>query len=162
MVKKTEKKGARWLRAASHWGNVGYIWLAALGLAVAMPAKAQLGSNSCSLASSVTWTNEAGSQTFQYTVNLSATVPPYVSAASGAVYPLSSTITGNVQLTDASGGMVGDGVVFFGQGGTAVQVSVLTIDTKARPAEFAERFGEAQWAACSSWGILISTLRKCQ
>ena len=45
---------------------------------------------------------------------------------------------------------------------SAVQVSVLTIDTKARPAEFVERFGETQWAACSSWGILISTLRKCQ
>ena len=43
-----------------------------------------------------------------------------------------------------------------------VQVSVLTIDTKARPAEFVERFGETQWAACSSWGTLISTLRKCQ
>ena len=43
-----------------------------------------------------------------------------------------------------------------------VQVSVLTIDTKARPAEFVERFGETQWAACSSWGILIRTLRKCQ
>ena len=45
---------------------------------------------------------------------------------------------------------------------SVMQVSVLTIDTKARPAEFVERLGETQWAACSSWGILIRTLRKCQ
>ena len=52
----------------------------------------------------------------------------------------------------------------FGSGSlwASMQVSVLTSDTKARPAEFVERFGETQWAACSSWGILISTLRKCQ
>jgi hypothetical protein len=51
-------------------------------------------------------------------VNLSATMPPYVSAASGAVYQLSGTVGSNVQLTNSSGDIIGDGVVFFGQGGT--------------------------------------------
>jgi hypothetical protein len=128
-MKRIQKKAPHWLRARNHMGNAGYIWLAAVSLAVAMPARAQLGSNSCSLASSVTWTNETGSQTFQYMVNLSAAIPPYMSAASGAVCQLSGTLGSSVQLTDSSGNMVGDGVVFFGQGGTAGDAGAPFIST---------------------------------
>ncbi len=93
-------------------------WAIAFILTAASPGWAQIGSSSSSLVTSAGWTNDLGYQTFQYTVNVSAAMPAYLSTnAGGNLYQLSSTLGVSVQPGDSSGDIAGDGVLFFGQGG---------------------------------------------